>query len=151
MQKIYRKFGLMAHVLIFVLVFCVATKGFVSKTELPTDPKEMYNEINSIYYNNELPKDTIVTAGEDPKPREGVLIFGDTYHTIGTHRYRITISAKNNRVSAEELFTVYHETCHVKVWENKEKVNEVYDGGHNTDWQNCMLDLAQRGAFATLW
>ncbi len=39
------------------------------------------------------------------------------------------------------VFTLYHESCHIV----------TYGFGHGPEWQKCMLNLAEEGAFADVW
>ncbi len=54
--------------------------------------------------------------------------------------------AYNNYQAGTEM-TIYHEQCHIKLW----KMNLKLEDQHVPEFQGCMLDLAERGAFESRW
>lgn len=99
-----------------------------------TNLQRWYDGYNEVYFNNSLPKDTIVAYGETGH-------MGLTTKNSG--RYTITISYIWNPDNKEALITLQHEMCHVATYDEFET--------HGPRWLKCMHNLADRGAMDALW
>lgn len=97
---------------------------------------QQYNDDNYKWFEAKLPKSTKVFYGE----ADGNV--ADVY-TVGGE-FVIEINPKYNRNPSQEMFSLLHEECHIKTWNE----NGI---GHGPIFQACMFNLASRGAFSELW
>ncbi len=114
----------------------------------------LYQTYNELYFDNKLPKKIEILEEDVPDSKEQLM--GATFHTVGTHYYKMYISPTFNESQNEEEWTLMHEQCHILVWEQKEEEGtaQIYaavGNRHGKIFQDCMLDLAKKGAFATIW
>lgn len=94
-----------------------------------------YAAANEAYFNNALPKDTVIRYGVLPNN-----VMGTT--TRLPNGFQIDLSAKYNVAPATLQLTLFHEMCHVETW--------TTDFGHGLKWQACMHRLDMEGAFKEL-
>jgi len=140
-----------AGALLMVSGFCIAHAG--PKYRFKTSPAALYQSDNELYFDNKLPKNVIFVEGECPdKPTDGGFNVACTSHAVGTRWYKVWVSPTYNETLTDEREAVLHESCHIRVYENYENKNETYGGDeHGPEWQDCMLTLAKKGAFETIW
>ena len=142
---------------IVLLVVCALFLGAWAGTVAPkpsfsVSPATLYQTDNELYFDNALPKDVIVVAEEAPDSAPGHFYYGETSHSVGSHWYKMFVSPKHNTSVDLEEETVLHESCHIKIWEKHERMGTPYAGDeHGPEWQACMLDLAEQGAFKNIW
>lgn len=110
-----------------------------AKTPLTDSQLEIwYDGLNEDYFLGQLPK-ADVKWGDLTKP---------SYVGLTTLSYsglfEITVDRSTNTTSAEAELTVAHEACHIKTW-------YVHELSHGPKFQNCMVNLANHGAFEGLW
>jgi hypothetical protein len=93
-----------------------------------------YDSFNEEYFNNSLPKNTVVDYGEYDDDFMGTtqVIAGNRFHIALNESY--TSGARNARL------TLLHEQCHIKTWQ--QEIDE-----HGKRWRSCMLSLDAAGAF----
>lgn len=141
--------------LIIGALFLGAVAGLaapLSKPSFSVSPAALYQTDNELYFDNKLPKDVTVVAEEAPDTAPNHFFYGETSHAVSTHWYKMYVSPKHNTSVDLEEETVLHESCHIKVWEKYENRGVVYGGGeHGPEWQACMLNLAEQGAFKDIW
>jgi hypothetical protein len=101
-----------------------------------------YNGYNEKYFNNELPKDVLITHDlHDDR-------FSALTEQYKSGMYHIQFNLKFNQSGREELFTLLHESCHIRQMSSKE--GDEFDQ-HGPRWESCMHELANKGAFDELW
>jgi hypothetical protein len=141
MAKLKTKIGwtvVVAAVYWIVLNWLVGCHRVVVETPEVNDTvlKQDYLDYNYGYFGNRLPKDTIVMLG--PAYAYGRENLGLTVHW---NEYIIEINPKYHLTQKQADITLLHEMCHVANWGKY----------HSPEWQACMLDLAEQGAFSDLW
>lgn len=144
---------LIVALVLLVLSFFQRIDAPKSNGGLSINPAALYQTDNELYFDNKLPKDVIIVAEEAPDRLPGEEVFALTQHAAHTHWYKMYISPRMNFNGAIERFSIYHEACHIERWEARqaEGLPERVSNEHGSDWQRCMLSLAERGAFADIW
>ena len=135
---------------ILIGAMIVLLAAFQAKPGFKVDPNALYQSANEMYFNGELPKNVPVYAAES-YDADGKKVIAITHHPIGTHQYEMELSPSLNPTLNYELFSIYHEACHISVMEEAENSNEPMPEPHGSRWQHCMLGLATRGAFHDIW
>jgi len=101
-----------------------------------------YDGYNEKYFNNELPKNVLISHNlHDDR-------FSALTEQYESGFYHIEFNEKFNLSRREELFTLLHESCHIRNMSSSQ--GDEFDQ-HGVRWQQCMLSLANRGAFSDLW
>lgn len=95
------------------------------------NPGAWYASYNETYFQNSLPKDTIVDYANHS---DGVLAVT----TFENGRFRISFNPAYAASAPVVHLFLLHEECHVKTW------NE--DAEHGPEWIACMRDLERQGA-----
>lgn len=101
--------------------------------------EEKYARYNASYFDNRLPKDTIIkyssigTVGE----------IGETECETGRPCI-IRLDPHYNKLEDSESITLLHEMCHMDT-------RGVEFDQHGLKWQACMKRLASIGAFDKFW
>ena len=106
-------------------------------------------EYNKDYFDNKLPYTTFVYS--DIINKDG---SHDTMADVarGTSEYHVRIDRKFNPILKIADMSLLHELCHIKLDANGEIPLTVSDDeGHGPKFQQCMVDLASRGAMHDLW
>ena len=130
------------------------SKHFVRQPSFIISPAALYQSDNELYFDNKLPKNIEIVEQEAP---DGEADYGLTLHATGTHWYKMFVSPTLNDSITEERWTVLHESCHIRIWENHEADGTAQEykkrkgDGHGDEWQNCMKDLAMKDAFHDIW
>ncbi len=107
--------------------------------------QQAYKDFNEQYFMNQLPKDTIVVYGDLTAQHHIGLSWQD-----GEGRYHIVVDRATNPTENTAFITLFHESCHIKDDIREDDKKTDFDA-HGSSFQNCMVNLAQRGAFSTLW
>ncbi|MGH7744615.1 MAG: SprT-like domain-containing protein [Candidatus Dormibacteria bacterium] len=100
-----------------------------------------YDAFNVMYFSAKLPRVDVQVSNEKNSEWMG------RTDECGSRCFLITISSPWNPSPREQSFTLLHEMCHVKM--AVENINEF--NMHGPKWQECMLELANKGAFNQLW
>jgi len=134
------------------LIIAILVQASPKKHHLSADPKSLFDYYNETYFLGQLPNAEVVEEDIiDSKPNH--VFMADTEHALGGHWYKIRISPTYNPTLNEEVLSISHESCHILIWERYEKEGKGadYQENHGTAWQNCMLNLAEQGAFKDVW
>jgi predicted SprT family Zn-dependent metalloprotease len=127
---------------LFLIGIILAVMGTTDGQERRDRLNPWYNGYNEKYFNNELPKDVLITHDlHDDR------FVADT-EQYKTGFYHIAFNPKFNLSGREELLTLLHESCHIRLMSSGQ--GDELDQ-HGARWQDCMLTLAKQGAFADLW
>jgi len=129
-----------------VLAFLFFSSPAVSKkrpaTEGPSpDLTQFYNDTNFKYFEARLPRVTVMVSEEPDSPDLGETV------PCGEHCYSITIYSSLVPDYNEQKMVELHEMCHVDM---DELGIQEFDQ-HGPNFQTCMVSLAKKGAFASLW
>jgi hypothetical protein len=98
-----------------------------------------YAFYNDLFFDNKLPKNTLVTYANIPG------FMGLTFECGEQKKMCIVIDRASNSVSRVAKMTLLHEMIHVKLW------NVIDFDIHGTEFQNEMHRLANEHAFDELW
>jgi len=93
-----------------------------------------YQEFNEQYFNNRLPKDTIIDYAESgPNIATTDLMSSKRFHIAFNEKY-----ASSERIVREIML---HEQCHIKVWpkDGNWSVEDYQTEFHSKKWRTCML------------
>jgi galactose-1-phosphate uridylyltransferase len=100
-----------------------------------------YASNNERYFNNELPKNVLITHD----------LKDDNFEAVTEHGsygwFHISFNPTYNRSVNQEKFTLLHEMCHVQQLTSDE---EEFDQ-HGKKWQACMHRIADAKGFDDLW
>ena len=110
----------------------VAHANIEGQTEL--DKK--YAEYNELYFDNKLPKDTLIDHSESIQMASTMKMSNGRFHIAFNDKYTLA-----ERVSRS---TLLHEQCHIQTW-SEQKAAE-----HGPRWRTCMLTLDIQGIFRRL-
>jgi hypothetical protein len=99
-----------------------------------------YAGFNEEYFDDKLPKDTVI-AWADLTARK---YMGSTVCDVLGKNCRIQIDQFTNKTPRTTRMTIAHETCHVATW-GQDKID------HGMYFQNCMRQMANKGAFENIW
>lgn len=106
----------------------------------PDNLDAWYAGFNHQYFQDELPKTVVIT-----KTLDDDRFMALTFYENG--RYHIALNPRYNISTKVERMNILHESCHIRMFVEGE---EEFDD-HGPKWQSCMLELAEKGAFASLW
>jgi hypothetical protein len=128
-------------ILLAVLYFAL-TQRFgahqVAKSDLPKDLDKWYATYNAEYFNDKLPKNTIISWNEvDDR-------YMATTTVLPSGRYHIAFNKKYCLADRVAHITLLHEDCHILTFT---EVSEGKKEEHGPRWRTCMLHLALQGAF----
>jgi len=110
------------------------------------DLRHQYAVSNMKYFDNKLPKDTKIFFSRNLKNNSGLPSMA---WTMCDHPVRLECTIKidpaKSPTRGAAYMTLFHEMCHIKLWDD--------DTGddHGPNFQACMTDLADRGAFRDWW
>ena len=105
---------------------------------------KFYGAINDNYYEGKLPPISFEFV-KDLKDYWGNPVMASTSRQAPFH---MKMDARLKDMPPVAIETLYHETCHVEL-ESTNRVDPLDDHGPN--FQACMLDKAERGAFRDIW
>lgn len=111
---------------------------FSLKADNWSDLSKIYNDNNSDYFDNKLPRNIDVQWANLTDQNDIGLSW---ISADGVSHIRI--DKKTNPVLRQARLTMFHEECHLKTGIEIEE--------HGPKWRACMFDLASRGAFDDLW
>lgn len=100
----------------------------------------LYGELNRDYFLGQLPKEVEVKWGD--LTEQHWMGFTDK-HPSGT--FTITVDRATNPTWNAAYMTTAHETCHIAIWGGPPELT------HGPRFQNCMVQLANKGAFEGIW
>jgi len=143
MNSNYRKWDVLGIIGIFLcsvglyMLFQYVKYSAAARKITGTAPvlSEKYNNDNRKWFRSKLPSNVKVYYGDADGNTAMVTPEGNTFY--------IEINPRYNSPN-QEMLSLFHEECHIAVW----KENGT---AHSLPFQECMLDLAQRGAFSDLW
>ena len=104
-----------------------------------------YAESNRLYFDNKLPPAKIVLTHNLKDDNGSVMATTFCIRAGGKLNCTIEIDPDKNPVNRTAIMTLYHEQCHVKLW------GIDINHPHGELFQDCMHDLATKGAFDDLW
>ena len=110
--------------------------------------KEIFLQINSLYFRNRLKNVTIRWAKDGEIRKSSMAVTRSQHGKVpkGTREFLILISKDLKKFQAMTILTIFHELVHVQQWD------EVTDKTcHGRKFEKRMKQLAARGAFAGLW
>ena len=131
---------------IVLLLLSILSVGYVAKPFVSAHAEQErledeYRHINDGYFDGNLPRDTVIRFTDNIPINEKVMGLTDVE---GDH-FVIYISPKYSPVSSTADEVEIHEMCHIATFQD-----DVFDD-HGPKWQQCMLNLAERGAFSSIW
>ena len=103
------------------------------------DLTQLFSGINSIYFGGSLRATVYLTNQKENSWMGDTSICGDKI-------YCILVNEQLTPAEREREWTVLHEACHV--YTLQKGIDEV---SHGPEWQACMLNLADKGAFRGIW
>lgn len=95
-----------------------------------------YRSLNSQYFQDRLPADTIVDWSET-----GSTNMATTFR-MSDGRFHIALNERYLKAERVLALTMLHEQCHIKNFQEAEAGQE-----HGPRWRTCMLELDLQGAF----
>jgi hypothetical protein len=109
--------------------------------------RQEYAITNLNYFDNKLPKDTKIIRIRNLKDELGKSSMAQTKCVMVLYlQCTIWIDPDKSPTKGSIFMTLFHETCHVKTWNDTK-----YSDDHAQIFQDCMTDLADRGAFRNWW
>ena len=106
-----------------------------------------YLEYDKLYFDNKMPRNTVVVS-LGPAYAYGKDNMGITERVDGV--FFIQINPVFHPTQKQMDITLLHEMCHVVTWGSSDGP-KTQRKRHGPEWQACMLDLAEDGAFDDLW
>ena len=139
------------------LIILIASLGACVGNSVLASPKPavnakflegIYDLYNNSYFDGNLPRNTAILYAADPDGSEDI---GDTVCSLDPRSNlpmtcTIYINPYANRAQPVAIATMIHEICHIATLQRGHG-----DGGHDKDWQNCMLNVAKEGGFEGVW
>ena len=103
-----------------------------------------YDGINENYYQGKLPPITFEYV-KDLKDYWGNPVEASTSRSAP---YHMKMDARFKDLPPSAIMNLYHETCHIEL-NSTNRADPLDDHGPN--FQACMLDKAERGAYKDVW
>lgn len=100
--------------------------------------QEDSNLINARFFGSSLPKITVYISNQKEDDWIGLTV------QCGKNAYCITINTILAPAPREQQWVLRHEECHVATF----TINEP---AHGDKWEECMINLADKGAFVGVW
>lgn len=122
-------------VLFFALIFSLSP----GKLEKPEPLLHQYVEYNETYFDNKLPKDTIIDWSETKDMASTVRMKDGKFHIAMNDHYVAAGRVAN--------ITLLHEMCHIRTWDEWPTSFEDQKMTHGPRWRACMISLDFVGAF----
>lgn len=119
--------------------------GAMASTVSPGVPDWLdawYRGYNSKYFNSELPAEVLI----DHDLHDDKYIALTDYNTA-QKKYWLRFNPKYGASSKQVLMSLFHEMCHVRSMTRQEL---IFDD-HGVEWETCMHELADKGAYDDLW
>lgn len=110
----------------------------IARADLPKDLDKWYSIYNSEFFDDKLPKDTVVDWGEYNNDRMG------STSILPDGRFHIALNEKYCLAERTARMVLKHEECHVSTFS---EVTHDSKTEHGPRWRTCMLNLYQVGAF----
>ena len=110
----------------------------LSQTDLPKDLDKWYAGYNSEYFDDKLPKDTVVDWSE-----YDVRNMGSTT-VLPNGRFHIALNKRYCLADRTMRLVLLHEQCHIQTFT---EITDDPKTGHGPRWRTCMLNLYQIGGF----
>ena len=110
----------------------------IANADLPKDLDKWYAGYNSEYFDDKLPKDTLVDWGE-----YDVRNMGSTT-ILPNGRFHIALNKKYCLADRTMRLVLLHEQCHIQTFS---EITDDPKTGHGPRWRTCMLNLYQIGGF----
>jgi hypothetical protein len=117
-----------------------AARAYWATPMPPSKMQEDYSKFNSAWFAGGLPANVIVKYAAHPQ----LNAMGLTDVVDG--HFVIYIDPKYHANSKAADMTLLHEICHIRVWDVAVAGDE-----HGAPWKECMVRLAENGAFDGLW
>jgi SprT-like family len=118
-----------------------AARAYWVTPKPPSQLQEDYSRFNSAWFAGGLPVNVIVEYTATPYKLH---VMGLTDVVDG--HFVIYIDPKYHADSKAADMTLFHEICHIRVWDAAVAGDE-----HGAPWKACMVQLAEKGAFDGLW
>lgn len=96
-----------------------------------------FEAYNSAYFQDRLPKNTIIDFSETRD------LYTSVTERLPDGRYRIAFNKKYVRATTIADIILLHESCHIPTYDDYDSV----EGYHGKEWRACMLELDMQGAF----
>lgn len=106
--------------------------------------EENYNAYNKGYFLNKLPHTLKFTWGPALNANDDEM-QAITHGNVLTGPTEIELNPRYAVAPAHQQQLMLHEMCHIATWADDLKY------GHKGQWKNCMLRLANAGAFDEIW
>lgn len=129
-------------VLIVIGLVGVSLPAHRSAHALPGSPHNLdkvYQEFNTEYFQDSLPKNVIVDFSET----DGNMA---TTNKLADGKFRISFNKKYITAQRIAREIMLHEQCHIKAWGNLTEEDWETES-HGKKWRTCMLNLDIEGAF----
>lgn len=109
-----------------------------TRANLPKDLDKQYQIYNSEFFNDKLPRDTVVDWGEYNSDRMGstTILPDGRFHIAFNERYCLADRTVH--------LVMLHEDCHIQTFS---EITRDPKSEHGPRWRTCMLNLYQQGAF----
>lgn len=111
----------------------------LSNVDLPKDLDKWFEGTNSEFFDEKLPKDTVIDWGEYDNDRMGSTTI------LPDGRFHIAFNEKYCLATRVAHLVLLHEECHVFTFSEIKKNDPASE--HGPRWRTCMLNLYQQGAF----
>ncbi|HTQ97235.1 MAG TPA: hypothetical protein VMH89_10545 [Candidatus Acidoferrum sp.] len=114
--------------------------------KLEEDLNREYAQNNKNFFDDRLPKDTLVVLKKNLIGKNGDKLLGSTLcipNQTGMH-CTIWLDPDMNPAEVTASLSLLHEQCHVRLWGNP-------GDPHGASFQACMLSLALHDAFRDIW
>jgi hypothetical protein len=115
--------------------------------------QRQYDADNERYFGNSLPRVSVKWA-DIPLMKNGDRVMGETAEDFTHHAQYIRVDRATNVTWGTVLLTIRHEECHVSedpLLPLGLSEDEEDNASHGEAFQNCMIHLADIGAFREAW
>lgn len=119
---------------------CQSQKSVVGRSP---ELQQEFEDLNAAYFGGSLTKVEVDLSDQKEDDWIGLTT------PCGNGKYCILINAQLTPAPKEREWVLLHETCHVYVYINEKGTPE--SDPHGQEWQSCMLNLAEKGAFKNIW
>ena len=147
-------------VLVVLGLLCLFFVSHHPRTSLPRHSNYQFNSLaeeqqfvnkwyaatNDVYFDNKLPKDTVIQIHIIPSDDDTMYTIGQTT-PLNNGQYIIELDPRFNVNGNQDALTLDHEMCHIYLIQQ----NGDGDRNHGARFQACMQRLAVEKAFNDLW
>jgi hypothetical protein len=109
-----------------------------TNADLPKDLNKWYQIYNSEFFNDKLPKNTVIDWSEYDDSRMA------STSVLPDGRFHISLNEKYCLANRVARIVLKHEACHVATFS---EITLDPKSNHGPRWRTCMLNLYQQGAF----